>query len=161
MKLSEATVLEPAERWTHSDASDLYDVASWGKGYFSVGDNGHLWVHPTKEPKRAIDLKELVEKLELRGISLPILIRFADILKHRLGEMHQAFQNSIAEHGYRGKYVCVYPDQGKSAAAGSGRSLPVRAPLSLRTGSGIEAGTAGRSGGRRQSHTDHLQRLQG
>ncbi|MGI8744545.1 MAG: biosynthetic arginine decarboxylase [Bryobacteraceae bacterium] len=109
MKLSEATVLEPAERWTCPDASDLYDVASWGKGYFSVGDNGHVWVHPTKEPKSAIDLKELVEKLGLRGISLPILIRFADILKHRLGDLHQAFQNSIAEHGYRGNYVCVYP----------------------------------------------------
>ncbi len=109
MKLSEATVWEPAERWTSVDASDLYDVASWGKGYFSVGGKGHLLVHPTKEPKQSIDLKELVEKLELRGISLPILIRFADILKHRLGDLYQAFQNSIAEHGYGGKYVCVYP----------------------------------------------------
>ncbi len=109
MKLSEAAVWEPTERWTCVDASELYDVASWGKGYFSVGDNGHVWVHPTKEPKHAIDLKELVEKLELRGISLPILIRFADILKHRLGDLHQAFQNAIGEHGYRGKYVCVYP----------------------------------------------------
>jgi arginine decarboxylase len=109
LKLSEAAVWEPTERWTCVDASELYDVASWGKGYFSVGDNGHVWVHPTKEPKHAIDLKELVEKLELRGISLPILIRFADILKHRLGDLHQAFQNAIGEHGYRGKYVCVYP----------------------------------------------------
>ena len=45
----------------------------------------------------------------MRGISLPILIRFADILKHRLGELHQAFQTSITEHGYNGQYVCVYP----------------------------------------------------
>lgn len=109
MKLTEATVWEPTERWTTVDASELYDVASWGKGYFSVGQNGHLLVHPTKEPGRTIDLKELVEKLELRGISLPILIRFADILKHRLGELHQAFSTSIAEHGYNGSYQCVYP----------------------------------------------------
>src|SRR6266496_1434406 len=102
-------VVEPTERWTPQVASDLYDVASWGKGYFSVGDNGHVWVHPTKEPNRGIDLKELVEKLELRGIALPILIRFAEILKHRLGEMHDAFANAIAEHGYRGEYRCVYP----------------------------------------------------
>jgi len=87
----------------------LYDVARWGKGYFSVGDNGHFWVHPNKDPNRGIDLKELVENLELRGISLPILIRFADILKHRLGELHQAFQTSIAEHNYQGGYRCVYP----------------------------------------------------
>ena len=109
LKLTEAAVREPTERWTIADAAELYDVASWGKGYFSVGTNGHLWVHPTKEPNRAIDLKELVEKLELRGISMPILIRFAEILQHRLSELYQAFQNAIGEHGYKSNYVCVYP----------------------------------------------------
>ncbi len=109
MKLSEAAVWEPTERWTTADAGELYDVASWGKGYFSVGENGHLWVHPTKEPHRGIDLKELADKLELRGISLPILIRFAEILKHRLSEIHDAFAASIGEHGYHGGYICVYP----------------------------------------------------
>jgi arginine decarboxylase len=109
LKLGEATVWEPTERWSIVDAGELYDVASWGKGYFSVGSNGHLWVHPTKDATRGIDLRELVEKLELRGISLPILVRFAEILKHRLGEMHQAFANSIGEHGYKGTYCCVYP----------------------------------------------------
>ena len=109
MKLTEAAVWEPTERWNTADAGELYDVASWGKGYFSVGANGHVWVHPNKEPARGIDLKELVEKLELRGIALPILIRFAEILKHRLGELHDAFANSIAEHGYKGGYCCVYP----------------------------------------------------
>jgi len=100
---------EPAERWTVTDASELYDVASWGKGYFSVGPNGHLWVHPTKDPARAIDLKELVDQLVLRGISLPILIRFGEILRHRLSEIYQAFQSSIEEHGYEGGYACIYP----------------------------------------------------
>ena len=109
MKLSEPSAREPVERWVTADAAELYDVQAWGKGYFSVGSNGHLWVHPNKDPNRSIDLKELVEKLELRGISLPILIRFGEILKHRLGELHQAFQNSFTEHGYKGNYVCVYP----------------------------------------------------
>lgn len=103
------TVWEPTDRWTTQDASDLYDVASWGKGYFSVGENGHLWVHPTKEPTRRADLKELVDQLKMRGIHLPILIRFGEILQHRLGEIHQAFQHAIAEHGYKGSYCCVYP----------------------------------------------------
>ena len=104
-----AQVREPTDRWTTTDAAELYDVASWGKGYFSVGANGNLLVHPTKEASRSIDLKKLVDTLEWRGISLPILIRFADILKHRLGEMHQAFDTSIREHGYHGGYCCVYP----------------------------------------------------
>ncbi len=109
MKLSEPAVWEPTERWTTTHATEMYDVASWGKGYFSVGENGHLWVHPTKDPARGIDMMELVEKLELRGISLPILLRFGEILQHRLAELHQAFENSIAEHGYKSNYCCVYP----------------------------------------------------
>jgi arginine decarboxylase len=109
-KLTERdTVWEPTDRWTSQDASELYDVASWGKGYFSTGENGHLWVHPTKETQRKIDLKELVDQLMLRGISPPILIRFGDILQHRLAEIQHAFQNAIHEHGYQGQYSCVYP----------------------------------------------------
>ncbi len=109
-KVPESTLVrEPSDRWTMADSSELYDVASWGKGYFSVGQNGHLYVHPSKDPARAVDLKELVDTLVLRGISLPILIRFAEILRHRLSEVHDAFQSAIAEHGYKGSYCCVYP----------------------------------------------------
>jgi arginine decarboxylase len=104
-----APVREPADRWSIAEAAELYDVSRWGKGYFSVGPNGHVWVHPDKDPNRALDLKELVDNLQLRGISLPILIRFGEILKHRLGEMHQAFQNAINDNSYKGSYCCVYP----------------------------------------------------
>ncbi len=100
---------EPADRWTTTEAAELYDVARWGKGYFSVGANGNLYVHPDKDPQRSLDLKELVDNLQLRGIALPILIRFGQILQNRLGEMHQAFQSAIAEHNYKGTYCCVYP----------------------------------------------------
>ncbi len=81
-----------------------------GQGlFFRRRRTGTCGCIPTRIPTRGIDLKELVDNLQLRGISLPILIRFGEILKHRLGEMHQAFQNAIAEHGYKGNYCCVYP----------------------------------------------------
>jgi arginine decarboxylase len=102
-------VLEPTDRWSTLDASELFDVASWGKGYFSVNDEGHVLVHPEKDPARSIDLKKLIDTLVLRGISLPILIRFAEILKHRLQEIHDAFEVAIREHKYNGDYCCVYP----------------------------------------------------
>ena len=102
-------VLEPTDRWSAQDSRELFDVASWGKGYFSVGDEGHVLVHPEKEPARSINLKELIDTLVLRGIQLPILIRFAEILKHRLGEIHDAFDVAIREHKYNGAYQCVYP----------------------------------------------------
>jgi arginine decarboxylase len=95
--------------WTVHDASELYEVARWGNGYFSVNAAGHVQVHPTKDPARAIDLKELIDRLQLRGISLPVLVRFTDILKHRLGDIHAAFQGAIAQHQYQGGYSCVYP----------------------------------------------------
>ncbi len=97
------------EGWTTADATELYEIARWGKGYFSIGDNGQVKVHPTKDPKRSIDLKQLVDDLQRRGMNLPALIRFSDILQHRLKDIHEAFQTAIAQNEYKGKYVCVYP----------------------------------------------------
>ncbi len=95
--------------WTVHDASELYEVARWGNGYFSVNAAGHVQVHPTKDPGAAIDLKELVDRLQLRGIGLPVLIRFTDVLRHRLGDIHAAFQTAIAQNQYQGQYRCVFP----------------------------------------------------
>jgi arginine decarboxylase len=95
--------------WSVQDASELYEVARWGHGYFSVSGAGHVQVHPTKDQAKSIDLKELIDRLQLRGISLPVLVRFTDILRHRLGEIHAAFQSAIAQNQYQGTYSCVYP----------------------------------------------------
>ncbi len=97
------------EVWSVSDASELYEVARWGKGYFSVSGAGHVMVHPTKDPSAAIDLKQLCDDLQARGINLPLLIRFSDILRHRLSDIHDAFKAAIAQHQYGGRYCCVYP----------------------------------------------------
>ncbi len=103
-------MIEPARpKWTVAEAAELYELARWGKGYFSIGDQGHLRVHPECDPQRHIDLKILVDQLQLRGLELPILIRFNGILKNRLRELHDAFQEAIDQHEYRGRYRCVYP----------------------------------------------------
>src|SRR6188474_2685450 len=107
--ITPSTSTSATRSWSVHEASELYEVARWGHGYFSVNDSGHVQVHPTKDPGRAIDLKELVDRLQLRGISLPVLIRFTDILKHRLGDIHAAFNTAIAQHQYQGGYSCVYP----------------------------------------------------
>ena len=97
------------EGWTTADATELYEIARWGQGYFAIGENGQVTIHPTKEPDRSIDLKQLVDDLERRGISLPTLIRFSDVLRHRLKDIAEAFQRAIAQHEYSGRYICVYP----------------------------------------------------
>ncbi len=103
-------MLDPTGRpWTTLDATELYDVARWGKGYFSVGPAGNLLVHPERDPERSLDLKELVDRLQLRGFDLPLLIRFNGILKDRVRDLHDTFAAAIRENDYRGKYSCVYP----------------------------------------------------
>ena len=81
---------QAGELFTINDATDLYEVDRWGKGYFSISTDGHVLVHPTKDPASAIDLKQLTDHLMLRGIGLPVLIRFRDILRHRVGDIHNA-----------------------------------------------------------------------
>src|ERR1700730_15276176 len=97
------------EGWTTADATELYEISRWGKGYFSIGDNGQVKIHPTKDASRSIDLKQLVDDVRLRGIRVPTLIRFRDVLQHRLKDIYEAFQAAIAQHDYSGRYVCVYP----------------------------------------------------
>jgi arginine decarboxylase len=101
--------MELMDKWKVQDALDTYGVGYWGKGYFGINQAGHVTVHPDKNPNQAIDLKELVDQLQERGIQLPILLRFTDILRHRVGEIQEAFRAAIAEFDYRGNYCCVYP----------------------------------------------------
>ena len=100
---------QAGDAFTVTDATDLYEVERWGKGYFSISPAGHVLVHPTKDPARSIDLKQLTDHLLLRGIQLPVLIRFRDILRHRVGDIHNAFKTAITQHQYEGRYICVYP----------------------------------------------------
>ena len=95
--------LEPdlLEKWKVSDAVETYRIRHWGKGYFGINKAGHVTVHPYKHNDQTIDLKELVDDLQERGFQLPILIRFTDILRHRVGEIHDAFERAVSrrEHG--------------------------------------------------------------
>jgi arginine decarboxylase len=95
--------------WTLNDSETLYGIRQWGNGYFSVNPEGHVAVHPTQVPNVSIDLKQLVDELRERDIALPILLRFTDILRHRVGRLHAAFANAIRENDYHGEYRCVYP----------------------------------------------------
>ena len=97
------------DTWNTGKAEDLYAIPNWGKGYFGINAAGHVTVQPTKDPARSIDLKVLVDDIRRRGIDPPMLLRFTDILQHRLGEIHHAFSAAIADCGYQGEYRCVYP----------------------------------------------------
>jgi arginine decarboxylase len=95
--------------WTAADGAALYGLDRWGDPYFSVNGRGHVMVQPRGERGGALDLVELVQELQGRDLSLPLLIRFDDILEDRLERLHAAFERAIAQYGYSGRYQGVFP----------------------------------------------------
>jgi len=100
---------DPLHRWSAADANDTYNIPRWGCGYFGVNERGNLIVQPRGEGQGAIDMKELIDELVERGIQLPILLRFSDILKARIELLCASFNSAIREYGYGGHYRGVYP----------------------------------------------------
>lgn len=104
-------------RWSIADSREVYAVRQWGGRYFDIGATGNLVafpsgntdLSPSLSPVPGIDLKELVDEVRKRGIGLPLLIRFPEILKSRIVELNEAFRNAITEYGYKGIYKGVYP----------------------------------------------------
>ena len=105
----ERITTEGRHTWTVQQSSELYGVDAWGAGFFSINQKGNVQVHPVGKNGPTIDLEELVLELEERGIGLPILIRFSDILKRRLEELNESFNQAIRDCGYQGRYTGVYP----------------------------------------------------
>lgn len=92
-----------------ADAAELYHLSRWSDGYFDISPRGHAVVHPRRRPDQTIDLKVLVDELQARGIQLPILLRFSDILEGRLVEIHESFARAIREYEYGAPYRGVFP----------------------------------------------------
>jgi arginine decarboxylase len=95
--------------WTIKDSTELYNVNGWGRDFFRINDAGNIEVSPPGSDGRAVDLKELVDDLRSRGLNLPLLIRFSDILKARVEQLCGAFHQAILENEYKGAYRGVYP----------------------------------------------------
>jgi arginine decarboxylase len=91
------------------DCEEIYAIARWGEGYFEVDAAGHLCVRPDPERPDLIDLVELAARAQAAGLSLPVLVRFNDILRHRVRALHGAFERARTAAGYRGRYTPVYP----------------------------------------------------
>ena len=95
--------------WSAAAGAALYGLDRWGDPYFSASDRGHVMVQPRGDRGGSLDLMELVQELQGRDLSLPLLIRFDDILEDRLERLHGAFERAIAQYGYAGRYQGVFP----------------------------------------------------
>ena len=88
----------PGSAWTIEDSLDLYGVNAWGNGYFSINAEGHIVVRPDQTADHEIDLHEVIRGLEARDLTTPVVVRFSDILRHRLKRLHDAFASAIGEN---------------------------------------------------------------
>ncbi|MBX2994264.1 MAG: biosynthetic arginine decarboxylase [Bdellovibrionaceae bacterium] len=96
--------------WSADKSSEMYGINNWGHGYFRVNQNGNVHVTPCgKSTGPSVDLLELTQDLMDRGIRVPIMIRFPDILKARVDLINNCFSKAITEHNYKGQYTGVYP----------------------------------------------------
>src|SRR6185295_8383843 len=95
--------------WDISSARALYNIDRWGAKYFDINENGRVVAMPLHEAGATVDLNDVIEEAKARGLKFPVLIRFQDILRHRVESINKAFRASIAEFNYQGKYRGVFP----------------------------------------------------
>ena len=107
MTISEPSVATPP--WSIQAARNLYNIQRWGAKYFDINEDGHVVASPLQEAGASVEISDIVEEAKARGLKFPLLIRFQDILRHRVEAINLAFRGSIKEYNYQGQYRGVFP----------------------------------------------------
>ncbi|MGN0212782.1 MAG: biosynthetic arginine decarboxylase [Muribaculaceae bacterium] len=95
-------------RWRIEDSAELYNISGWGLKYFSINEKGHVAVTP-REDCAPVDLKEVMDELQVRDVTSPVLLRFPDILDNRIEKISRCFKQAAEEYNYRAENFVVYP----------------------------------------------------
>jgi len=95
-------------KWRIEDSSELYNIAGWGASYFDINSKGNVEVTPCNGCP-GVDLKELMDELQLRDLTAPVLVRFPDILDDRIRKIQSCFAHAASEYEYKGQNFIVYP----------------------------------------------------
>lgn len=97
------------QTWDIQSAISLYNIDRWGSGYFSVNDRGNIQILPTQKADTSIDIMDVLESARERDLTFPLVIRFQDLLRHRVETINNAFQSAIDQFAYRNSYRGVFP----------------------------------------------------
>lgn len=98
-----------SKKWSIEDAIEIYNIDGWGSGYFSVNEEGNLTMLPDGQGGPSIEIMDVVGEIQRQGIGFPCIIRFHDILRHRVAFLNESFRKVISEQSYEGQYRGVYP----------------------------------------------------
>ena len=116
--------------WEIQNARNLYNVHRWGAKYYDISEGGRVIARPLQDSGASVDLTDVIEEAKARGLKFPVLIRFQDILRHRVESINVAFRNSITEFNYQGRYRGVFPikvNQLREVVQTQARDLPIGA----------------------------------
>ena len=128
-----------AKPWATEDSAKLYNLEGWSLKYFDINAEGNVIVHPRRSADLTIDVKKVVDDVIARGIKLPVLFRFQDILHHRVTLLNESFRKAIEDHKYKGRYFGVYPIKVNQLCEVVEEILDAGAPYQY----GLEAGSKG------------------
>ena len=95
--------------WTVEQSAKLYNVAGWGEPYFAINQQGNVIVTPQGVGRQPIELLDIITSVTEQGISLPLLIRFPEIMADRLARLYDSMERAIARYDYQGSYRGVFP----------------------------------------------------
>jgi arginine decarboxylase len=109
LRLATALRIEMKTEWDVESAIATYNVDQWGGDYFTINSSGNVEARPLQENGGSIDILEVVNEARSRGLGFPLVIRFQDLLRHRVESVNRAFQTAMSEFGYRNEYRGVFP----------------------------------------------------
>ena len=95
-------------KWRVEDSAELYNINGWGLKYFSINDKGHVTVTP-RDGYASVDLKDVMDELQVRDVTAPVLLRFPDILDNRIEKISRCFRQAAQEYGYDAQNFIIYP----------------------------------------------------
>lgn len=95
-------------KWRIEDSAELYNINGWGLNYFSINDKGHVQVTP-KEGFASVDIKEIMDELQVRDVPAPVLLRFPDILDNRVEKISRCFKTAAETYDYKAQNYVIYP----------------------------------------------------
>ncbi|WP_419238983.1 biosynthetic arginine decarboxylase [Photobacterium leiognathi subsp. mandapamensis] len=96
--------------WTINNARDVYNTPYWSQNYFDIAQDGSVVARPNvNAPENTIGLSQLADELITAGASLPVLVRFPEVMHHRVDSLCSVFNQAIENYGYQGDYLAVYP----------------------------------------------------
>ena len=104
-----APATQQEELWTVERALAHYNVEGWGQNYFTINAAGHLCITPYGQPGPVIDIMEVIEDVQEKGLGFPLVIRFQDVLRSRVIKLNETFRAAISSQGYKGQYFGVFP----------------------------------------------------